>query len=800
MKHKMKPLVKTKDKKKILVIVESPSKIKKIESILSSLYPDQEFIAKASYGHIRDLDPKKLSINIDKNFQPIYVQGQNKERVISELKYANKQCQEVWIASDLDREGESIAWHVSQMLKLDPSRRKRIVFSEITKSALKTAVENPKDIDISMFDAQQARRVIDRLIGYLISPILWKQIQNSTKKKVSLSAGRVQSVVMKMIIEREQEIKKFESSGYYKTSGSFKTKDDEIVNSDLSCQFENKNLTKDFLNKCQQSTFKIESIDKKKSTRKPSAPFITSTLQQEASTKLRMSPKSTMASAQKLYEGGYITYMRTDSFDLSQESLDMITNYINQNYGEQYLKIQAYKSKSKNSQEAHEAIRPCNFKLTSLKDDETMTNFEERLYRLIWNRTVASQMAHCKVDLFTTKISISEFPEENFVTKNEKITFDGFTRVYRQINEEEEDEADNTNKNKQSLIKKLKVGDTLNIDSIISSEKFSKPPHGRFTEASLVKKLDEMGIGRPSTYSSMVSVVQDRNYVAKRDQEGQEKNANIYTLKNDEIVKNKNTIKIGGEKQKLFPSQIGFIVNEFLDSHFSSIIDYKFTAKLENYLDDISSGKIVWTDIVGKIYNMFKPKLEEFGSTQILEKDKFKRVLGEDPKTGFHVQTYIAKYGPVVQIVDPNGDHKYAPLKDIDIKEVTLEQALELLKYPYILLNYKNKPVNICKGKYGVYIKYNDKNYSTGEISEENLNEDTIKNIIDASQNDQETKSNIIKTINDKIIIKNGKYGPYVSYKNKLNIKIYGNKKPEDLTLDDCVVMINRKKQKKNNK
>lgn len=793
------------ESKKILVVVESPSKIKKIQQILNQLFEGKyEFIVKASYGHVRDLDNKKLSINIDNNFEPVYVKGQNKDRVISELRYANKQCKEVWLASDCDREGESIAWHLSELLNLDKSRRKRIIFSEITKQALKKAAENPKDIDMHMFYAQQARRVIDRLIGYLISPILWKQIQNSTKKNVSLSAGRVQSVVMRLIIEREREIQKFESSGFYKTVGKFITEKDKstVINTDLNENLKDKNQAKTFLNNCIESEFVVSDVTTKKSTRKPSPPFITSTLQQEASTKLRMSPKNTMASAQKLFEAGKITYMRTDSVELSKEAIEMISKHINKNYGEDYLNVKHYKSKSKNSQEAHEAIRPCDFNVTNVSDDETMTTYEDRLYRLIWKRTVASQMSSAKVEICTTKISVSKEPDYYFTTKNEKILFDGFLKVYKptQENEDSDEESNNT-------FIKLKKGDILKKREIMSSERFSKPPHGRFTEASLIKKLDEMGIGRPSTYSNMVTVVQDRNYANKKDKEGVDKDINIYKLTDkNSIEKQKNQIKIGGEKQKLFPSQIGFIVNEFLLKHFSNILDYKFTANLESQLDNVSEGSAQWDKTVKKIYDMFHPKLMELGHSDNLEKDKFKRVLGNDPDTGYPIKTYIAKYGPVVQLEGPNNNHKFAPLKDIDIKDVTLEEAIKLLRYPYDICMYKKKPVTVCKGKYGVYIKYNGKNHSIGERSEESL-EDTevIKCIVDglsANESSDGTaeskyKSNIIKVINDKIIIKNGKYGPYISYKEgKLNVKIYGNKKPEDLTLNDCILMINRKKAK----
>ena len=785
---------------KILVIVESPSKIKKVTKILNEIYKGKyDFIVLASYGHIRDLDSKNLSIDVEDNFKPIYVKGQNKDRVISELKKASKESKEVWIATDGDREGEAIAFHISELLRIKPPKRKRITFSEITKTALKQACDSPTDINMNMFYAQQARRVLDRLIGYKISPILWSQIQNSTKKKISLSAGRVQSVVMKLLIEREKEINNYESSGYYRTLGGFKLNNkDTSIKTELSHKLTDKVKVKTFLNNCKEAEFIVDSVIIKKSTRKPSPPFITSTLQQESSTKLRFSPKMTMDAAQKLYEAGFITYMRTDSVELSKDAIDMITEYVTSNYGDEYLKVNYYKNKGKkNAQEAHEAIRPCNINTRNIDDNSSLGNYEKRLYSLIWRRTVASQMSPAKVDILTTKISISNVPEYYFTSKSEKITFDGFLKVYKPSNIDEDEEDDKL----ETKFIKLKKGDKLTYESIISNEKFTKPPHGRFSEASLVKKLDEMGIGRPSTYSNMVTVVQDRNYAVKKDKEGEEKPIRIYHLKSNNIEKKQETIKVGGEKQKLFPSQIGIIVNEFLLKHFDNIIDYKFTSKIEDSLDEISNGTELWCDIVKKIYEMFNPKVVELSSGSNMEKDKYKRILGNDPDTGYQISTYIAKYGPVVQLSQPDNKHKFAPLKDIDIKDVTLEQALNLLKYPYILCNYKSNEVTVCKGKYGVYLKYNNKNYSIKEHSEESLkNKDTLKSILEetANKEDGEQKSGIIKTINNKIVIKNGKYGPYISYKNKLNVKIYGNKKPEDLTQDDCIKMINKKKQNQN--
>lgn len=759
---------------KKLVIVESPNKTSKIAGFLGD-----DYIVKASFGHICDLDKKTLSIDIDNNFSPNYVHNPDKKDVIYDLKKVMKKCDMCYLASDFDREGESIAWHVSNVLNLTPGNRKRILFTEITKKAVLNSLKNPGDIDMNMFNSQQARRILDRLIGYKISPLLWKQIQNSMKKGESLSAGRVQSVVVKILIDRENEIKKFSKSMFFKTQGTFE-KDKSKLNCDLSQDFTNEEDSRKFLNECMDSTFTISDVKIKKTTRNPSAPFITSTLQQEASNKFKMSPKTTMQCAQRLYENGYITYMRTDSVVLSEDAQEMIKAHILQNYGDTYLNIKQYKNKSSNSQEAHEAVRPCKINVTNI---DNLGPGEQKLYKLIWNRTVASQMKPAKVNIKTSYIDISK-RKEKFISKQEKITFDGFLKIYKPY-------EDNSSEDEPSSkgYSNLKVGDVLTRDSITVSEKYTKPPCSRFTEASLIKELDKKGIGRPSTYSSIITLIQDRKYAIKKDIPGEKKECLIMQLVNKIIDEKKTVVNMNSEKQKLVPTNIGDIVTTYLNEKFPQIMDYTFTAKIETELDEIANGNKIWHDVVKGVYDVFNPIIINIMKTDTYEKSKYSRIIGTKPNTDQEIVAYIGKYGPVVKLTGDSKD-KFAPVKDLDITSITLDQALELLKYPYIHSKYNGKDVEVNNGKFGLYIKYNGKNYSLKDVKESELNKETFKTLINGS-----TDSSIIKKINDKIVIKNGKYGAYISYKNKLNIKIYGKTKPEDLTLNDCILMINKKKE-----
>jgi len=786
----------------ILVILESPAKCEKIKKILKSLGIDA--VVKASYGHISDLDKKHLSIDLS-DFKPKYVVNQDKSKVISDLKLHYKRCGKVLLGCDFDREGEAIAWHVSEQLKVPKHQRKRLLFTEITKSGLEKAVNNPVDLDMNMFYAQQARRIIDRLIGYKITPLLWSNIQSSMKKGTSLSAGRVQSVVNKLIIEREEEIKKFNVSSYFKTTGKFLINKNKL-NAELHQRITNKEKAYNLLEICANSTFKVGNVKESISKRNPSPPFITSTIQQEVSSKFRISPKKLMMILQKLYEGGLITYMRTDSTLISEDILDIIEKTVEEKYGHKYKNRKQYVKKSKNSQEAHEAIRPTDISINKLEEhggDFTIDHF--KVYNLIWRRTVASQMSSAKLENITLTIDIYDEDQKvkdyYFTSKNQKMLFDGFTIVYKPF--EESDDENDTEKTKNILVESIKENTIMTMNSIYSVEKYTKPSHLRFTEASLIKKLDELGIGRPSTYSSMVTTVQDRKFVELKDKEGENKKYSILKLKEDTIEESQDKIKVNGEKNKLIPTNIGEIVNTFLCNNFENILNYNFTANLEKNLDLISTGKKDWVNVVRDVYKSFNETVIKLSSNTSLDKNNYRRMLGIDTETNFEVYTYIAKYGPVVQLKNTidQKKSKFAPLKDIKMDDVTLDQALSLLKYPYVWGKIKNKPVKVCKGKFGLYLKYNETNISLNGTNEENLNEHVINNLITRNtgggSSTATTKSNILKTINKDIIIKNGQYGPYINYKNKHNIKIYSKIPIKDLTVDDCITIIKKKFKKK---
>ena len=786
----------------VLVILESPAKCDKIKKILKSL--DIEAVVKASYGHISDLDKKNLSIDLS-NFKPKYVVNQDKSKVISDLKLHYKRCGKILLGCDFDREGEAIAWHVSEQLKVPKEQRKRLLFTEITKSGLEKAVNNPVDLDMNMFYAQQARRIIDRLIGYKITPLLWSNIQSSMKKGTSLSAGRVQSVVNKLIIEREEEIKKFNASSYFKTTGKFLINKNKL-NAELHQRIINKEKAYNLLEICANATFKVGNVKKSISKRNPSPPFITSTIQQEVSSKFRISPKKLMMILQKLYEGGLITYMRTDSTLISEDILDIIEKTVEEKYGPKYKNRKQYVKKSKNSQEAHEAIRPTDISINKLEEhggDFTIDHF--KVYNLIWRRTVASQMSSAKLENITLTIDIYDEDQKvkdyYFTSKNQKMLFDGFTIVYKPF--EESDDENDTEKTKNILVESIKENTIMTMNSIYSVEKYTKPSHLRFTEASLIKKLDELGIGRPSTYSSMVTTVQDRKFVELKDKEGENKKYSILKLKEDTIEESQDKIKVNGEKNKLIPTNIGEIVNTFLCNNFENILNYNFTANLEKNLDLISTGKKDWVNVVRDVYKSFNETVIKLSSNTSLDKNNYRRMLGIDTETNFEVYTYIAKYGPVVQLKNTidQKKSKFAPLKDIKMDDVTLDQALSLLKYPYVWGKIKNKPVKVCKGKFGLYLKYNETNISLNGTNEENLNEHVINNLITRNtgggSSTATTKSNILKTINKDIIIKNGQYGPYINYKNKHNIKIYSKIPIKDLTVDDCITIIKKKFKKK---
>ena len=778
---------------KSLFIVESPSKVKKIQKFLGN-----KFIVLASFGHIRDLDHKKLSIDVDNDFKPTYVVSKGKNKVITELKSKAKKCNTVWLACDYDREGESIAWHISKVLKLNKNNTRRAIFTEITKKALLNSVGNPKEIDMNMFYSQQARRILDRLIGYLISPILWKHFQSSYEKKMSLSAGRVQSVVVKLIKEREEEIDAFKGKNIFKISGVF----DECINADLSKTFDKKDDVEEFMNHCKNAVFTIQKITVRKTNRKPSPPFITSSLQQEASIKLRFTPKKTMTVAQRLYENGLITYMRTDSLLLSNEANEMIKDVILNKWGEEYYKRRVYNKKVKGSQEAHEAIRPCKMELVNVYDTPNMSKDENRLYQLIWKRTVASQMSSVKVDIYTLKIEISD-REELFIAKCENITFLGYLKAYGvksknngmdKLDDEASDESE-SEKNMLDIFTSYKKGTIVEYNNIQAKENITKPPHSYFTEASLIKNLESIGVGRPSTYASMVSTVMDRQYVVKRNKKGEEVKLLTITLDDNKKL-SKNTIKktINATKNKLFITNIGKLVTNFLDEHFNNILNYNFTADIEKMLDDIASGKQKWNEVVRYFYEQFYPTVQELRSVSYNEKNKHKRLLGTHPDSGYDIICYIAKYGPVICIVHPTDKkkNKFVKLVDKDIDKVTYDEALKMLEFPRTIGKYENSDIILNKGRYGLYIKHSGKNYSVKDVDADTINEELAIEIIK-----NKAQNNVIKKINKDIIIKNGKYGPYINYKKKTNVKIWGKTKPEDLTLEQCMILINKKLKKK---
>jgi len=794
---------------KILFIVESPNKIKKIKSFLSD-----EYIVRASVGHIRNLAPKELSIDIENGFKPIYVIYPEKKKVVSDLKMVLKHCDLTYLATDYDLEGEAIAWHLKDVLKLKKENTKRILFTEITKKAILNAIASPTEIDNNMVDAQKARRILDRIIGYKVSPVLWKQIQNNYSKGTSLSAGRVQSIVTRIIIEREDKISEFESSSFFRTTGIFSkendtkendskendskendTKENKIIQTTLNYDFQDKDEATSFLDNCKEAEFKVDKVTIRKTKRKASPPFITSTLQQEASNKFNCTPKQTMDNAQKLYEAGLITYMRTDSVTLSKDALESIKEYITKSYGESYYLYCEYKNKSNNTQGAHEAIRPCDINKSNIEYLDNMSIYCKKLYTLIWKRTIACQMAPACISIYTTKISISN-SEYLFIGKHEVIEFYGFLRVYKPYIEEEE-----SNEEESDSLILFSKGDVLTNDIIKSEEKYTKSPVSRFTEASLIKDLTEKGIGRPSTYSNIVSLVQTRNYIEKYDKEGIDKEISIISLGKDNIISNKQrTIKLGAEKQKLFPTDIGKIVTKFLMKHFEILMDYTFTARVEAELDEISNGTKDWLTVVKSFYTIFQPKIYELlgpDNNNSLEKEKYNRSLGKDPISNKEVTVYIGQYGPCVCLRDPNTpkSNKYASLEKKSLETITLTEALELLAFPIHVGDYKDNPVYIQKGKYGLYVKHNNQNYRVPNgFSKNSSLEECINNI----ENKVTSEVGIIKKVNDSITIKTGRYGNYIEYKangttKPINVKIYSKKNPKEFTEEECLVLINRK-------
>lgn len=751
-----------------LVIVESPAKAKTIEKFLG-----KDFTVKSSFGHIRDLSKKKLGIDLDKNYKPEYVVSSDKGKVVEELKKLAKDAKAVWLASDEDREGEAIAWHLSEVLKLDPNKTKRIVFHEITKTAIDNAIKNPRGINVDLVNAQQARRVLDRLVGFEVSPILWKKV------KPALSAGRVQSVAVRLIVEREREIIAFQSDSFFKITGLFQGQ--AKVKAELNSKISNANEASKFLELCKTSEFKVADVSKKPSKKSPAPPFTTSTLQQEASRKLNFSVSQTMTIAQRLYEAGHITYMRTDSLNLSATAIDAARSVILKEFGDKYHQARTYKTKAKGAQEAHEAIRPTHLEKPKISG----TTAEQRLYELVWKRTVASQMSDAQLEKTTVTIDISN-SSSKFIANGEVLLFDGFLRVYFESTDEEVEET------AKDLLPPLKAGEKLEPIEILATERFTQRP-ARYTEASLVKKLEELGIGRPSTYAPTISTIQAREYVIKDDREGTERKYTILSLKKGTIAKSEKMEVHGAEKAKLFPSDIGMVVNDFLVEHFPKIVNYNFTATVEKDFDEVALGKIEWTEMIDKFYKPFHKDVEK--TLKESDYSKGERILGVDPKTGKTVSVRIGRFGPIAQIGDSENKSDEKPvyaslLKGQLIESITLDEALSLFALPRTVGQFEGKDVVIGVGRFGPYVRHNSKFVSLKK-TDDPLTITIERSIELIEESRQKEKEKFIKAFDQdpELQILNGRWGPYIKHKGN-NYKIPKGGNPIELTFEECMEII----------
>ena len=755
-----------------LVIVESPAKAKTIERFLG-----KDFQVKSSMGHIRDLAKEDLGIDIKNNFQPRYIVPPDKKKTVNELKELVKKAKTVWLASDEDREGEAIAWHLSEELKLDKGSTKRIVFHEITKEAILHAIQHYRSIDQNLVNAQQARRVLDRLVGFEISPILWRKV------KPSLSAGRVQSVAVRLIVEREREIINFTTTSAYRVTALFEVRDSKGRVSQLKAELDNRFPTlekaREFLGKCRNATFAVEDVVKKPSKKSPSPPFTTSTLQQEASRKLGFSVSQTMTVAQHLYEAGLITYMRTDSVNLSKTALVAIEEIIGREFGKEYVNSRNYKTKSKGAQEAHEAIRPTYPGSPSVEGNSN----ERRLYELIWKRTIASQMSDARLEKTTATIAVSG-QKENFIAEGEVLKFDGFLKVYMESSDDESEEK------KEGMLPPIETGMKLPYISISAMERFTHYPP-RYTEASLVKKMEELGIGRPSTYAPTISTIQQRGYVIKEERAGKERRFNVILLEKGNMKELVNTEITGAEKGKLFPDNIGMVVNDFLVEHFSEILDYNFTASVEKEFDEIADGKTNWNDMINKFYSSFHKKVEDTLSKK--EVAKAERLLGTDPESGKQVVARMARFGAVAQIGETNGAEKprYAQLrKGQNIESITLEEALGLFKLPRQLGQFEDSDVTVSTGRFGPYVLHKSKFYSLGKTDDPyTVDMERAIEIIEVKREKDKNKLIRAFTEDKDLTILNGRWGPYISYK-KENYKIPKGSDPAALTFEECKKII----------
>jgi len=756
-----------------LVIVESPAKAKTIKKFLGKNY-----LVKSSYGHIRDLEKKNYGIDISNDYQPKYVIPENKKAVVKELKESAAKAKTVWLATDEDREGEAIAWHLYKVLELKPEKTQRIVFHEITEEAIQRAIENPRSIDINLVNAQQARRILDRLVGFELSPVLWRKI------KPSLSAGRVQSAALRLIVEREREIIHFEPSSSFRVTADF-TDGKHTFKADLSKRLDYEEEARQVLEHAKYADFQVAEIQKKPAKKNPSPPFTTSTLQQEASRKLGFSVARTMSLAQRLYEAGKITYMRTDSVSLSNAAISAAKQIIQGRFGDKYLKTKQYQTKTKGAQEAHEAIRP------AYMDSEQVSgsDAEQKLYQLIWKRTLASQMRSAEFEKTQIRIDVSNDPHQ-FIATGEVMKFDGFLKVYRESAEEEKEEE------QKDLLPEIKQGQKLQYHTINAVERFANHP-ARYTEASLVRKLEELGIGRPSTYAPTISTVQERGYVVKEDRYGTPRNYRAMILEQNTITEQIKTEMAGSEKAKLFPNDIGMLVNDFLQEHFKEVINFNFTANVEEEFDQIAEGFLKWSEMIDKFYHPFHEKVEQ--TLEISGKNKGERILGVDPKTGRQVSAKIGRYGPMVQLGTREEEEKpkFASLqKGQHIETITLEEALKLFELPRELGEYEGKEVVVSTGRYGPYLKHNGKNVSLK--SQDDPFEITLERAIELIEEKRERdKKKTIKSFSEDkdLVILKGRYGPYISYKDG-NYRIPKKQDPETLTMDQCYELIRNKQEK----
>jgi len=760
---------------KNLVIVESPAKKKIIQGFLGN-----DFVVESSIGHIRDL-PKKggMAIDIENGFAPNYVVSEDKTKVVSHLKSVAKNVDTVWLATDEDREGEAIAWHLTEALKLDPSKTKRIVFHEITKKAITHAVQNPRLLNTNLVNAQQARRVLDRLVGFELSPVLWRKV------KQGLSAGRVQSVAVRLIVERENDINNFKVTSTYKITAFLINNDGKLVKAEIPKRFKSNDEAYAFMNKCKDASFLVGNLDKYPAKKSPVAPFTTSTLQQEASRKLGFSVNQTMIVAQKLYEAGKITYMRTDSVNLSNDALDAAELEIKKIYGNEFSQRRVYTKKVKGAQEAHEAIRPSYMNIKNIDGDNSL----QRLYNLIWKRTIASQMTDAKFDRTTVKIDISNSSEQ-FVAKGEVITFEGFMRVYLEGRDDHNEEQD-------GMLPTLKVGESLAISEAISNEQFSRPP-ARFAEASLVKKMEELGIGRPSTYAATITTIQKRGYIHNESREGVERISQVITLKDGVLVKSEKKSITGAENKKLYPTDVGIVVTDFLVDHFTDIMQYSFTASVETEFDEIAEGKKVWNQMIASFYGGFHDKVKDV--TDTVGKVSGERELGKDPVTGEKIIARIGPFGAMVQIGEKQEEEsapkpKFASLmQGQTIQKITLEEALDLFKLPRKVGEWEGKEIIASVGRFGPYLRYDGKFTSIKKVDEEDPLTIELDRAIELIKlKIQADKDRLIANFEGEPLVQvlNGRYGPFIQIsplkQKKINVKIPKGTEPSELSREECI-------------